>query len=92
MWSFAIRYIRSQLLLETAIGEIAHGRSIRQDCQLRTEPPREAAVYVHDSAKPHTGLARGGEREMILVVHRLNGMIGQHQSGIAARTRSGVMG
>lgn len=85
-------HVACQLAFQTAIGKIPNGGSVRQYRQLRTQASREAAVDPDDRAKPDTWLARSGEREVILVAHRLNRIVGQHQSGIAARTRSGVIG
>ena len=84
--------IGCELRFETAIGQAAYGRPIGKHRQLRAKPPREAALDPDNGTQPHPGFAGGDQRGVILIGIMPNCPLGQHQSGMHASTRSGVMG
>ena len=85
-------HIGCELRFETAIGQAAYCHPIGKHCQLRAQPPRKTAFDPDNRTQPDAGLAGGDQRGVILIDILPNCPFGQHQSGMAARTRSGVMG
>ena len=85
-------HIGCELRFETAIGQAAYGRPIGKHRELRAQPPREAALDPDNGTQPDPGFAGGDQRGMVLVGGKMESRVGQHQSGMHASTRSGVIG
>jgi hypothetical protein len=55
------------LAFKTGIGQVPYNRTIRQNCQLRTEPTGKTAVYPDDGTQADIGLACDSQRPVVLI-------------------------
>ena len=84
--------IGCELRFETAIGQAAYCRPIGKHCQLRAKAPRKTALDIDDGTQSDASFASGDQCGVILVDILPKCLLGQHQPGMHASTRSGVIG
>ncbi len=85
-------YIRRQLRFETSVRKASDSGTVGANCQLRPHAPRKTAFDPYDRTQGCSRFARGVKRGMVLVGGKMESRVGQHQSGMHASTRSGVIG